>query len=1791
MADFKEIQQRYSTARTQYRVARNNYYLARQQAYLLENRISRVLQERLLASLPANDPLVTERATLQQKIISAQNDLQTASNDLKSTQKEFATLGNIRATISNLDDGFPVLLMPLRIQTRFQTVKHIARNIPDHFLVDLSKISPTVAADIRRVFPDIRPETSPSRISSQTHMLSNQNDAASRQIISQLSMVGFPMPAPRRWQKVEDARELIVRIYPDDLYIQNHEPAFTESEFSAGKTFWQKMWDAEREFRRNAGNEGAGKLRREHQVAAWKALRAETLSHRASWVAVKLRPDGYPDGFAGDMSTIPADKFPAVDLKSESWTIPPSTALLPEALMVRIEFNGVDLPAREAHGNPIPDFLQLGFDPDETEEPLDNTKHGVIELPQSIRWLTDVEEAEKCGMALRFPLSEIEMSVGISKIIVTGVKASAATAEGSQLFSSLINSHRFRPDGFSFLSQGTSTNNIPGQPSGFTQAGLSDEESFDLEFSNITIDPASDGQRFASALGLDPNTVTRLNKNGRHDANDALLLNKALWPGTMGYYLDNMLRPAVNDADIKFIRSFFESNVTGRGLLPAFRMGKQPYGIVPATAWTLWKGEPDASPSEMRLIKFLQKLDAQWTGLIGRVKTMKSIFKNTNEEVKTREFRELLALQSRSTRYFRRLVAGEYLLWTVNQRNGEAGVEKVGIKTTPAEYQTKMQAAWGEALTATPKMLSKFLDDTNYKLTDLVPGETESALPSEGAQNYLSKLVDATIEDIRDNKFGTIINNFFTQRSTRLFFHLAKFALAQSWVNAAVTTIRNAQPDLSPFAGLDFEFEYLNTNTSPSIEHANLLRQSGSAEAFQTIKNKWALFSKQLAEGATIEATLAEKVKGTLTADDPVKALKEVKAALAELSDLPVKKLERLFSEHIDLCSFRLDAWMQGLVLARISKNRKRTGFERGLYIGAYGYLENLVPSKDEWIAVKEIETPAELPFSPSGLNAVMPVYDFTGLSAEQIARVKKEKFVYLGSTPGVLVQNVSTGKYINQTSSIINHEEGYILTPSLEHASTAGILRAGYEHHSMAQGAQAKTLAVNLDSERTGRAIQMLKAMNAGHSLNEQIGYFIERSMYENVILVAFVTNVRTMFPLKIEKNEWDDDQQITEEQKTTNLALTTDGLALLHDYEHPNTTFPFDHKLDHIFETTADAAGDVAARKSAFMNIVHRARDQFDAVGDLVLAESVYQTVKGNPERAAAALRITSEGGDLQLPQVAHIPVETRILTHRTGFVLNTQGSLENAWPVAGKVSLFARLSPELNRWLADQFPSPDKLFYRISKNNQPFEKASVLSLELQPIDLYFMIRSAGSKLSETVLPWLAKKLVRDAGGDSLMVPVTISFSRDKTFNENEFSIEQVLPLIHSIGSLLENSRPMRPSDFMVTATPDTDTRYDNTRLIKIVQEVADLSETGIIGVYIGELAKAEKELRDHFPTEFDSNHAVPFFYTLAAVISKGYQVGIWDCAPRSADLCDLPNARVLADQAVDIIHNLQEKLEQVSEAVVSITEKIGTLTNDKIFELLDDVVSKICSEQFLILPVFSTGNNAELGAAIADKNLMNGLNEFAVEEWMQGLAMVREKIRHTQTIGNLRRILQAQASRNSFQIIQLPYIPGRPDSWIGQPFPNGFVPAPMATAMVFEFSPGVDISRPIAGLLTDEWKEKVPEKEVSAAVSLKYNQANSEAPQCMLLVTSPEQKGSWDMDYVVKAVTETMMMAKKRAIDTELIQTTWMSQFLPALVTPFDTANNTPSMDYRVGGPPIIRPDFPLPGGPIDGGILTR
>ncbi len=77
--------------------------------------------------------------------------------------------------------------------------------------------------------------------------------------------------------------------------------------------------------------------------------------------------------------------------------------------------------------------------------------------------------------------------------------------------------------------------------------------------------------------------------------------------------------------------------------------------------------------------------------------------------------------------------------------------------------------------------------------------------------------------------------------------------------------------------------------------------------------------------------------------------LREQLAALERLKAQPTARLERVFADHVDCCSYRLDAWTLGLVNYQLAKMRRTREGEagtprQGIFLGAYGWLEEVRP-------------------------------------------------------------------------------------------------------------------------------------------------------------------------------------------------------------------------------------------------------------------------------------------------------------------------------------------------------------------------------------------------------------------------------------------------------------------------------------------------------------------------------------------------------------------------------------------------------------------------------------------------------------------------------------------------------------------------------------------------------------------------------------------------------------------------------------------------------------------------------
>ncbi len=283
--------------------------------------------------------------------------------------------------------------------------------------------------------------------------------------------------------------------------------------------------------------------------------------------------------------------FPQPELKASSWTTAPHCKVLPDRFVV-LTVNAAGEITHAVAGKPVGDTV-VGLDPTAPPGSYGIDAQGNLQMPESIRWMIDFDAAVAAGMAVTFPISSDEAQDGFSRVLVVGVRA--GDPDGSrQLLEGLLENHRFGQSGLALLPVGTPTNNTEEQSAGWKSAD-DPERSFDLERGPPQFDPAvahpfgpADGQRLASAWGVDPQALSRTEAAGGHDVGESLSLNTALWPATGGAYLEEMLGNLLSVDTLGRVGQFYRAAVIARGMLPAFRVAGQPYGVLCTTALSRW---------------------------------------------------------------------------------------------------------------------------------------------------------------------------------------------------------------------------------------------------------------------------------------------------------------------------------------------------------------------------------------------------------------------------------------------------------------------------------------------------------------------------------------------------------------------------------------------------------------------------------------------------------------------------------------------------------------------------------------------------------------------------------------------------------------------------------------------------------------------------------------------------------------------------------------------------------------------------------------------------------------------------------------------------------------------------------------------------------------------------------------------------------------------------------------------------------------------------------------------------
>ncbi|BCH23325.1 hypothetical protein [Mesorhizobium sp. L-8-3] len=253
--------------------------------------------------------------------------------------------------------------------------------------------------------------------------------------------------------------------------------------------------------------------------------------------------------------------------------------------------------------------------------------------------------------------------------------------------------------------------------------------------------------------------------------------------------------------------------------------------------------------------------------------------------------------------------------------------------------------------------------------------------------------------------------------------------------------------------------------------------------------------------------------------------------------------------------------------------------------------------------------------------------------------------------------------------TATVSQKDGYIHAPSLQHAATAAVLRSGFIGN---PGNEA--YAVNLHSRRTRIARWLLGAVRRGQNLGSLLGYRFERSLHD-AGLDHLVERFRRQFPLPIvpePEGAGADADLWARSAESIAARNVVDGMALVRAGAGV---------LDQ--SSAIDGAPLVpAADRPGTAELLRDLADSLDAVGDLVLAESVHQLVGGNPIRAGLAADTLGRGEDVpDTFQVVRTPHRARALTHRVAVLLPAEPFGPTGWPTADPV---AALHPEVEAWV---------------------------------------------------------------------------------------------------------------------------------------------------------------------------------------------------------------------------------------------------------------------------------------------------------------------------------------------------------------------------------------------------------------------------------------------------------------------------------------------------------------------------
>ncbi|HKS10898.1 MAG TPA: hypothetical protein VJS13_15215 [Pyrinomonadaceae bacterium] len=1521
-------------------------------------------------------------------------------------------------------------------------------------------------------------------------------------------LVLFPVRLETRFFAQPDgSSELRVRVYPDKVHVDTHEPALTDEEVTWGKHFWEQTSLA-------ANDE-------ERAKAAWRQLADRFDPPRAAWIALALKPGN-----------------PTPATQAEPWLRAPIARVLPN-FWVLLGYKNGQLVVN-VKGRAIRESLAAGPDP---------SPSAVVDqfgIDAGMKWMVDFQAAEEAGMGIRAKLTKDAAAAGLDFVLVMGVKdTKGAATELTQIF----NAHHYT-EGTSFVPPGTPSNNTAGAPSGFSSEDPGHEASYRAERIDSTVRAGdrSNADVLTTALGLTPDIFASLSHAAETDQPNAQSMNIALWQATWGYFLLQMLgvgqpgESPLTDDDIAWARNHFIQYVRATGPLPSIRVGKQPYGFLPVTSLDAWKPPTGQDSRDSALRDFLIRLRQIWRGNFPETPRLGRSDDTPQQSGIDQDLKEVLSMDALSSHYsMRNLLGRQYLehLWIFlsadsyldawNLPEIEPFIEEELPEIEPPDPELKGRAladflrrqraerdrivraqaarkAAFERAQATRRALLQAKRDLAGAWWTAQERITTAVLQTLG-QAWRPRLAHGTFTGPVGTLNGPLVQ---ADGSTVLSPNYIEILLNARDLTKEVR-FRNLSVEQPPPHTLlhlllrhSMLLEYTNAATrllikrgllQPAVRRELELVDMPVGQLMQTVWRQMAMKINVAGEAQPIE--LSKYLLGFIPTGEPdtarepdLKQLSEFRASLDQLKALSVEKLETLLTGTLDLCSHRLDAWITSFATKRLADMRAAN--QTGVLCGGYGWVMNLKPADPQL----EIAPPGEQ----------KPVFQAT-------------------------------------------NNPGFVHAPSLAQASTVAILRSGHLAHAGADKQKPNDLmAIDLSSERVRLATWLLDGVRQGQPLGALLGYRFERRLQEAHV-PEFIATFRELAPLVARKLDQPGAGVAVEAIAANNVV---DGLALLRRWQKGQSTPPPAQQWTEQTIPFGSAVGQQKVKLPPFDpdDLKFKAvraelillEQTVDAVSDALMAESVYQVVRGNPLRAANTIESIA-GGETPPPEleVVQTPRTGLAVTHRLISLFSGAPALPQGWATPAH-PFRADAEPHLNAWAARLLGSPNRvrcLVERLEPETGKVLDAKELVLDqlgLAPLDFIYAVEGGQGGQEAEIEQRILYQAVRMDGGFAAGLLLRISPDRKPEWKPSELGYGEFRELVRTARKLFSSLRAIDDGD-LNPPERSTDFSIDLNELeSRAAVAIASFAETST--TFDDQLARPEQAKLE----------------TLRELILRAAAFGVAGAVPLIATGDAPADREVLLIQAGSIRKELAKR--EAELANLGAAPASGEARRDRALAQLRIVFGKA----FTVLPRFKASNAAELQQAFGDSTKVQDGDPLAATTWFERMARVREGVAKLNAALSYSEALNT-GERLKLTVAQLPFTAN--DRWLALPFKTGQIPSRSKVSIAVQSVSSVDAAQPLAGVLIDEWVEVIPSPTEITGVALQYDQPNAAPPQTILIAVPPEIGQPWTVWSLQQVLLETLDLARIRAVDSEALDE--VGHYLPALYFAVNTLGDTVSTDF--------------------------